>query len=62
MPVNRERANRGGKPLISVGVNYEGAPIVDSCCDGVHPPAAMKLFNFDIPNQLMANFPIIWQV
>ena len=65
MPLNRERPNRGGKPLVSVGINgRQGAR------PGVFAPAqavsrrfeAIGLTNRCVPNQLMRDFPMRGQV
>jgi hypothetical protein len=37
MSVDLERTDRGRKPLISLGVNFQGVPFVDFSREGVHP-------------------------
>ncbi len=64
MPLNRERPNRGGKPLVSVGINGGRARL------GVFAPAhavprrfeAMELVKRCVPNQLMRDFSMRGQV
>src|SRR5215813_13525998 len=58
MPVNRERSNRGGKPLVSVGVNCATA------APGLVAPAHAVARRFEamrlkrrVPNQLVKDFP-----
>ncbi len=64
MPLNRERPNRGGKPLVSVGINGGRARL------GVFAPVhavprrfeAMGLVKRYVPNQLIRDFPMRGQV
>ena len=37
MSVDLERTDRGRKPLISLGVNFEGGLFIGSSREGVHP-------------------------
>jgi len=65
LPLNRERPNRGGKPIISVGINGGREARL-----GVFAPAhavprrfeAMRLTKSCVPNQLMRDFPMRGQV
>ena len=59
MPLDREWSNRGGKPLVSVGI--DGAKpqvgILEPCLEGFG-----TLIKRRLPNQLLRNLPMLGEV
>jgi len=55
MPLDRERPNRGGKPLVSVGINGGRARLSVFASAQTVPRSfeAMRLIKRCVPNQLM---------
>src|SRR6476659_3439616 len=60
LPLNRERPNRGGKPLVSVGINGGGGALWCCCSRPRHAVPrgfeAVRLIKNCPPNQLMRDF------